>query len=966
MQSISRHFTRLGPLIVVPLLLLISCTPGSTVNDQRELRCGDGTVLRNGLCVLSEFDCPDGEVYTPSGRCSLPEVFCGAQTVYDLDSDACISTTRVECGPGTLEADGLCIVAEGKTCGLGTVLAEGRCRLRDEVCGPGTALEETRCVPAQQACAPNTIFDVSQQKCVDASSVQCGDGTTADGNRCVPLVSFADELANLAEIDASDSNPTITLGENPGDQVLFTGTMSNQSNLFQVFSLQGEAGKWIKVTIYPRGAPSLGFRLRQTLGLWERRVLPGYASAPSRIFALPADGNYDLIVENSLSTASGGPFGDPSWSYVGVVEVIERPEALPWEHLEENLSGNLATLSSNFFKIDLPQDNPTLLLTGILGSSIHLPRVELWASPTEFIQSYSLSLDELVTLEPGFFPSSLYLLFDAREFTGPITGYQVKAEGTTTILPGGSFPQEIHAQEGEILRIRHRNSAGSAMDARIVKNGEILWTGTGLSADNRPTSLGINDIRGGFFYVPEEGTYTLEHLNQANLPIEGFFSNLLVDSPPLFEGGFTDSAFETSVPAEGLVRGDWRFVVVRIPEAARFQGSSQVGSGRADVSVYSLEEERLFNFASTGVTQNFEFILSAPGTYLIANRARDSISGGIHVQFEYQPLTALAPEEAQEFTFTAETFDILRLQGAYLQGEDPTLRLRNPDGDLVREVSPLPSDQEFFALIPGSGEYTLELLNQGSTPLVGPDFDFEILAPITSFQVSGAFSETRGRALNLEEGQKEYWLFRSQIDIDFEIEVLVNNTEEIRLRSYRFDSNESLEATGAGTFTLTAPRQQASDYLIEVTALSDLSAGYTLNFSGAPVGIVSASKSYPVAKPIPVGTEGYFSELEIDECPVVTDIVIDVIWQEAWQNWINVFLIGPDPSQDPVHLWMNGSAGTIPVMRFSTTNPSAEPLDSLFGIEGTGTWTLHSISNSGIFPAQLSGWTITLSCAGLP
>lgn len=214
--------------------------------------------------MIADFGRPEGEVYTPAGQCLAPDIFCGSDTVHDPGADGCVSATEVSCGESTVEQSECCMVEDAKSCGAGTVLADGVCVLTSSVCGPGSQLNDDACTPSAAAYSTGTEFDVLLSECVDLNSVECGNDTVlGSNNTCVPLVTFADELASQADLDASDPGTTITHGD-VGDQTIFTGTMSNQRNLFQVFKIDVDASKWVQIPLFSRGVPSFGFRLRQS------------------------------------------------------------------------------------------------------------------------------------------------------------------------------------------------------------------------------------------------------------------------------------------------------------------------------------------------------------------------------------------------------------------------------------------------------------------------------------------------------------------------------------------------------------------------------------------------------------------------------------------------------------------------------------------------------------------------------
>ncbi|QDG50233.1 hypothetical protein FIV42_05660 [Persicimonas caeni] len=105
-----------------------------------------------------------------------------------------------ECGPGTTEKDGQCVlVAEG--CGAGTVLENKQCVVTEDGCGEGLVLEQGICVPTDANCAEGTTFDAASRTCIPNSEIVCGEGTEPNSEgTCVP--------------SADACGPKTTLGDN--------------------------------------------------------------------------------------------------------------------------------------------------------------------------------------------------------------------------------------------------------------------------------------------------------------------------------------------------------------------------------------------------------------------------------------------------------------------------------------------------------------------------------------------------------------------------------------------------------------------------------------------------------------------------------------------------------------------------------------------------------------------------------
>ncbi len=205
-------------------------------------QCADGTVERNGQCVVKESACADGTVLE-DGQCVPGAPPCGDGTRFDTDSGACVPTAD-DCAPGTTfdqatgqctpnpsilcgegtqaNAQGVCVLAAGG-CATGTVLGDdGRCIPASEACAAGTELSASgQCVPAEDACGPKTRLD-SQGRCVVGASA-CAAGTELDPNSggCVVVdAACGDGLA----LDANSMTCVLT------DQVCALGTRFDASS----------------------------------------------------------------------------------------------------------------------------------------------------------------------------------------------------------------------------------------------------------------------------------------------------------------------------------------------------------------------------------------------------------------------------------------------------------------------------------------------------------------------------------------------------------------------------------------------------------------------------------------------------------------------------------------------------------------------------------------------------------------
>ncbi len=184
--------------------------------------CGQGTVERDGECVLEvEFlECGGGEIIK-DGECVDAASLCDEGTAYHEDRESCMPTfPEIECGVNTEEVDGRCVADDPIECDDYSELDpnENKCLVTDAVCGDHTAFsgDEDRCVPTEGVCTAGTYYDGSSGLCYPALGCQPGD-VVVDGY-CVPE---AAELAEQADLEATgNTNPAFD-GE-PVDLGVFT------------------------------------------------------------------------------------------------------------------------------------------------------------------------------------------------------------------------------------------------------------------------------------------------------------------------------------------------------------------------------------------------------------------------------------------------------------------------------------------------------------------------------------------------------------------------------------------------------------------------------------------------------------------------------------------------------------------------------------------------------------------------
>lgn len=963
-------------LVAIFALVFTSC---GTEEPQEELvpdrECGPGTELQDRQCVLAPFQCSEGQVVLPTGGCGAPSLFCGTGSAYDASANACIPFSEVSCGPGTVEVNNRCVIEDNRSCGNGTVLADGHCRLRDSVCGTGTSLEGLQCLPDEGACRGRTIFDVITGQCTDPAMVECGEGTFDSQNQCRALASFADELAAEADFDFTSSNRTITPGSTLGNQVVFTGTMTSGS-LFQTFPVTAEANTWLKITLYPRGVPSLGFRMVQTTGTgFDRRVLPGRAAVPSRTVRVPVSGNYNLVIETLLSTATGGPFGNSSWSYVGVVEVVEAPESRTWNLLDEGISGDIRNDDAKLIDISVPANTQSILSVNQLGTDVVNGVVELWTPGGTFESRHSISAGSTVTVEAGNAIRNVQVLFDAREWDGPRAHFSATALQTTSILPGAVATRTVEAQAGELIYIAHANTGFNPLAVRVSREGTPIFSSSAVLASNR-TSYTSTQSRRAAVYAPESGVYTIEFENTGTAQISGFFTTITTVEPPTIDLGDDTLEFEYAV-TQSMPTGDWRFVVIKTSSVARFTGQIQANAtGDPEATIFTLGGTSIRTFTAGGTTEPLNFTLDNPGTYIFAIRPFSTLTQGFTMEVEVEPLESFNPGESIVENLNGSTFDILTGRLDYLSGGAPDLRILNPDGQAIFERLAAPSGTQVLELLPGSGNYTVEIVHNGTTPTLQLESDFSVHTPVQNLDRISPFSEQYTTSEAMEEGAREFHLLRARNTFNhiFEITILddEDEPESVQLRIYDLVSGALLrDLTESGPFE-TALNLQSGLYLVEVIAVSDLESGYSLEWTAEESNIFTVSIGSTPNLAIPDNTPaGVNDTITIPNCPIIIDIDMDINITHTWRGDLIVQLTSPGGETKALKSRFGGSTDNI-IGNFNETlgasrgfsGPTVAPISDFSGESGTGTWTLNISDNVGGDIGTLNSWQLNLTCDG--
>lgn len=168
-------------------------------------------------------------------------------------------------------------------------------------------------------------------------------------------------------------------------------------------------------------------------------------------------------------------------------------------------------------------------------------------------------------------------------------------------------------------------------------------------------------------------------------------------------------------------------------------------------------------------------------------------------------------------------------------------------------------------------------------------------------------------------------------------------------------------ATAANTVIYQAGE---SYHLVYVEAVDAIDGGFSLSIEESTIFELSETSSPGTS--IPTGGDAT-DTIDIDNCPTVTEIDMDVEIFHNWRGDLEVRL--ENPAGDEILLKdASGSANDIIGNFNDTLDPEgsgAEPISEFEDDLGTGTWTLTVDDTVGWEPpGTLSEWTLNLTCEG--
>ena len=609
-------------------LVLASCG-----GETGTAKCGGGTVYdaESGQCVAQHEECGDGQVHDAQlGRCvKKGEAYCGEGTKFDEHLGQCV-VEIVECGEETTEEGGECLAEPAVACGEGTVVHQEVCRPAEDVCGPGTEGEPGAgdpCTPAADACGEGTSYDTATGRCISDAEIDCGPGTFEDRDLCLPLYGFYDELAADPDLDmtADGADGVINLPDR-GELFSFVGTIDEpwmeDGQTVQdvdVYTFDGEAGQWLRVTLFSLGLTEPGFIVDFVGQDVEYRRFSdlGAGIETSRDLLLPADGAYELVVSNLpqlLETLS--PAGGADWHYVGYVEVLEAPEPLEVDPEGDGFSGDLSEETSNLFTVDDLESTRLDLIFDVLPTDAEA-ELQLWSDAKTHRESLDIN-DGRVTLE-GLDESAL-LYFDGVFRFGASTDYVASAFDGKPLGDGEAIVEQIELEAGEYVGVFQFNDENRPLSASISNDSDILVATDSLGID------GSDEARPSlYWYAANDETVTVEIENDTGEDIDFLAWEVLVESSEsvgISAGGAGESAY-----TDAMRVGQRHYVELEVD----FQGAIKLSARDVSAHVGAYDEEG----ESVGLSLDGKtFVDVDPQTYVAYVEVKEGTSAGVILEVE--------------------------------------------------------------------------------------------------------------------------------------------------------------------------------------------------------------------------------------------------------------------------------------------------------------------------------------------
>lgn len=422
-------------------LLLLSCAVLlSQAACGNKIECGAGTVEANGRCVVENAD-PD-----------------------------------LKCGAGTEEQEGQCVVTgEMVTCGAGTMLDanSGECVASETTsCGTNTAYDETSdsCLPTDMVCASGTTFDANMGVCLP--DVACETGDVVMDGICVGPFEELWAAATVVSVENDDPGfggtaTPITLAA-AGTELVLGGTVDAASDLDgdgvldndrDVFEFTTAGPLWLTIAVQSDTDALVGFGVVNEDESWGRGSPFVGPRGNAREVLIPAAGTYRLQVGSGILGHGAGA------RWVASVQVDPLPTPIAFT-FGDVIDGDLDNPETGLFDADnfdgvgtlLPTDWPVQATAVImqLDGAEWRPVGEL----REFVSDLTLLGAGGLTflIDPVEYGPSLDRTYsvDSAEAAqielGPITVGQTITSPPTMIGPGTIFT--VDAPAGVVLDVQ--------------------------------------------------------------------------------------------------------------------------------------------------------------------------------------------------------------------------------------------------------------------------------------------------------------------------------------------------------------------------------------------------------------------------------------------------------------------------------------------------------------------------------
>lgn len=485
--------------------------------------CGDGTEEKDGTCVIK----------TPTS--------CGDGTKL-VDGLCVLETDPVTCADGTTLTDGKC--EPNATCGDGTTAdATGKCVPDFEKieCATGTKQDGANCVPDEAACETGT--SLKDGKCV--ADVVCGAGTTAREGECLTDNDILKLDADVTEaagqndpnfggmpqvltLPAASSSLTVAGKINSPEDADTDGDLDQD---LDVYAFQAMAGTYLNIKTLNLGAGSTSFVIQGPEGYV--RLAPSASDSPSRQVLLPYTGNYAIILGPSqqLSDLSIGPAGGDDKDYLLVVENLGPFDLTQATTLDsaagQTAQGNFTNLADNAYKVNSAANQLV---------QVSLPEIDpdavasllLFDDNGNIVGETGINIGNGAANVPGM-DNATTVVVDHVRLSGPRDQYTVRATAPTPEAFAGPLLGDQTVEGPAAVTLQAGQSVYYDLDVQLKDSMDVaLNQGVVVLVNNLPDGVVAraigpdNKVVEGFgglagFYARIGGVYKIEVTNTAEL-----------------------------------------------------------------------------------------------------------------------------------------------------------------------------------------------------------------------------------------------------------------------------------------------------------------------------------------------------------------------------------------------------------------------------------------------------------------